>query len=308
MAGADQRPHHPGLQLAVFPHPCKPCPEKRGDALQPGAAGEWPLQDRQLLQRRRLVHRWCLGAEGLLHPVGHPVLRPAVLQICRRHRPAARRPLPPARPAVCTAVRLLVRCQWRGPALWPQPDLPLCPEQLLGGLHLGRAGAAAPAGDEGTHCPQFPVVAEPENVRPGRHPHHRLLLPADVHGRAVQRPRQPLLGHEELFAACFAGRPPLLVCRSRAHARIGAAQAHAIRQYAGAAPGGAGNGLCRRCQRGPRARTVPGKVRKICLRYPLWLLRFPQPGGARSGRTGQYAGFCHRRQRICAQGEQNVEN
>ena len=55
----------------------------------------------------------------------------------------------------------------------------------------------------------------------------------------------------------------LLVCRSRAHARIGAAQAHAIRQYAGAAPGGAGNGLCRRCQRGARPRTVPGKVRKF---------------------------------------------
>ena len=44
-----------------------------------------------------------------------------------------------------------------------------------------------------------------ENVRPGRYPDHRLLLPADVHGRAVQRPRQSLLGHEELFAACFAG-------------------------------------------------------------------------------------------------------
>ena len=45
LAGADQRPHHPGLQLAVFPHPCKPCPEKRGDALQPGTAGGWPLQN-----------------------------------------------------------------------------------------------------------------------------------------------------------------------------------------------------------------------------------------------------------------------
>ena len=35
--------------------------------------------------------------------------------------------------------------------------------------------------------------------------YHRLLLPADVHGRAVQRPGQPLLGHEELFAAGPAG-------------------------------------------------------------------------------------------------------
>lgn len=45
MAGADQRPHHPGLQLAVFPHPCKPCPEKRGDAFQPGTAGGRSLQN-----------------------------------------------------------------------------------------------------------------------------------------------------------------------------------------------------------------------------------------------------------------------
>ena len=76
---------------------------------------------------------------------------------------------------------------------------------FLGGLHLGRAGAAAPAGNEGPYRPQLQLVAGAENVRPGRHPDHRLLLPADVHGRAVQRPRQPLLGHEELFAACFAG-------------------------------------------------------------------------------------------------------
>jgi len=86
----------------------------------------------------------------------------------------------------------------------------------------------------------------------------------------------------------------LLALRGRAYARIGAAQAHALCQYAGAAPGGAGNGLRRWCQRGTRPRTVPGKVRKICLRYPLWLLRLPQPGGAQSGCTGQYAGFCHR--------------
>jgi hypothetical protein len=26
----------------------------------------------------------------------------------------------------------------------------------------------------------------------------------------------------------------------------------------------------------------------------------PQPGGAQSGGTGQYAGLCHRRQRVCA--------
>ena len=42
-------------------------------------AGGRPLQDRQLLQRRRLVHRWRLRTKGLLHPVGHPVLRAALL-------------------------------------------------------------------------------------------------------------------------------------------------------------------------------------------------------------------------------------
>ena len=56
---------------------------------------------------------------------------------------------------------------------------------------------------KGPYRPQLQLVAGAENVRPGRHPDHRLLLPADVHGRAVQRPRQPLLGHEELFAACI---------------------------------------------------------------------------------------------------------
>ena len=45
MAAIACGPHHPGLQLAVFPHPCKPCPEKRGHALQPGAAGGRPLQN-----------------------------------------------------------------------------------------------------------------------------------------------------------------------------------------------------------------------------------------------------------------------
>ena len=52
----------------------------------------------------------------------------------------------------------------------------------LGGLQLGRAGAAAPAGDERAHRPQLQLVAGAENVRPGRHSDHRLLLPADVHG------------------------------------------------------------------------------------------------------------------------------
>ncbi len=108
--------------------------------------------------------------------------------------PPARRTLPSARPAVCTAVRLLVRCQRCSAALWPQPDLPVCPEQLLGSLHLGWVGTAAPAGDERPYRPQLQLVAGAENVRPGRHPDHRLLLPADVYGRAVQRPGQPLTG------------------------------------------------------------------------------------------------------------------
>ena len=123
------------------------------------------------------------------------------------------------------------------------------------------------------------LVAGAENVRPGRYPDHRLLLYPQMYMAERYNAPGALLGHEGAFLLLvFAGLTTSpLVCRSRAHARIGAAQAHAIRQYAGAAPGRAGNSLCRRCQRGARPRTVPGKVRKICLRYPLWLLRLPQP-------------------------------
>ena len=186
------------LQLAVVRHPHQPGPENRGTALQPGADGVGPGHDGGLLRRRGLVQGRKRRGQGLLQPLCHGLLRPALRHVHGGRGAPAVPALPPAGPGVRQGLSLLVCRGRRLHRLRPVHDLPVRPGGLFCHLPAGRGGCAAPGGGEGDSHPAPGLVAEPAHLRQRRHPHHRLRLPQPPDVRELQRPRLPLLGPEGL--------------------------------------------------------------------------------------------------------------
>ena len=203
MAGADQRPHHPGLQLAVFrilvnlalksvgmPY----SPELLEDGLckiDSYYSGDGWSTDGASVQKDYYIP-WAIQYYGLLYSKFAADTDP------RRAAFTAQR-------AQLFAQQFVYWFDANGAALPFGRSLTYRFARTASGRPAsGQGWNRCPAGDERLIVRNFNWWLG-QKMFDGTHPDHRLLLPADVHGRAVQRPRQPLLGHEELFAACSAG-------------------------------------------------------------------------------------------------------
>ena len=188
LAGPDQPPPDPRVQLAVLYDPGQPGPEKVRDALRPdnmarGLAridsyysGDGWSTDGASPQKDYYIP-WAIQYYGVLYSKFAADTDPERAALYRGRAELFAQQfiywfdqngaaLPYGR---SLTYRFAQNCFWAA-CVWA-------------GLEPFPLG-----GDEGADRPQLQLVAGAEDVRPGRHPDHRLLLSPDVHGRAVQRP------------------------------------------------------------------------------------------------------------------------
>ena len=294
--------HHelPGCNWLLFPRTGQSGAGFGGHALRYAKGRRRYGRGGQMVRGRRLVLRWPgrhQATEGLLQPLGHPVLHGAVQRVRRQ-----------AGPARAALYRDRATKFGRQFARWFDANGAALPFGRSLTYRIGQSAfysACIWAGLEPLPLPVMKGIivrnlnwwlAKPIFDRDGV-----LTIgygyPQQYMAEQYNAPRQPLLGTEGVPAAGPAGRSPLLDCRGRTPARgtgrAGCRQPALFRPAVAAPAGRPAECLLSRQLREGRPRPVCGKVRQVRLQHSVRLLRQPQLCAAGAGRSGQHAGLRH---------------